>query len=63
MIGGDNGLGAWEKSEETLKRISDERDNILTEKATTKNFGEPLKNTSDYEFINDQTNDNIDYNN
>jgi len=63
MIGGNNGLGAWEKSEETLKRISDERDNILTEKATTKNFGEPLKNTSDYEFINDQTNDNIDYNN
>ena len=51
MIGGDNGLGAWEKSEETLKRISDERDNILTEKATTKNFGEPLKNSSDYEFI------------
>ena len=32
-------------------------------KATTKNFGEPLKNTSDYEFINEQTNDNIDYNN
>ena len=63
MIGNDNGLGAWEKSEETLKRISDERDNILTEKATTKNFGEPLKNKEEYEFITNQENDNIDYNN
>ena len=58
MIGGDNGLGAWEKSEQTLKRITEERDNIFTEKATTKNFGAPLKNRADYEFINEQTNDN-----
>ena len=65
MVGDDAELGAWENSEATLKRIMDERDNIFSEKALSKNFGEPLKNTDDLPFLENNTNnnDNIDYDN